>query len=127
MSIETKKHAPIVYEIYKDIKENHIGKTNAICGKDLSAKHGITPRKLRDIVHEIREDETLTHLILTCNKGYYVPTKDEGAKDIKRIANQACSLFKIAHKLAKKAELDGQFKIKFSKYYADFVSAYGEV
>ena len=126
MSIETKKHAPIVYKVY-DYMKTRVGKANAICGKKLSAKFDISERKLRDIVHEIREDETLTHLILTCNKGYYVPTKDEGAKDIKRIANQACSLFKIAHKLAKKAELDGQGKIAMGDYFKPFVEAYGEV
>lgn len=126
MAIETKKHAPLIYRVYDEIKA-HVGKSNAISGKDLSAQFDISQRHLRDIIHEIRADETLTHLILSCNKGYYVPTKDEGAKDINRIMNQACSLFKIAHKLAKKSELDGQGKIALGDYFKPFVESYGEV
>lgn len=125
MGIETKKHEPIVYRVYDEIK-GHIGRPNAIGGKELSAKFDITERHLREIVHEIRADEMLTHLILSCNRGYYVPTVDEGAKDINRLYSQAFSLLKIARVQERKAGLNNQYKLRLGEYYQEFVRAYGD-
>lgn len=123
--IETKHSEPITYKIYKELK-NHIGKANAVSGRELSEQFGISQRQLREYIHEIRESTKLSKVILTCNKGYYIPLKEEGIKDINRLYSQAFSLLKIARVSEKKAGLEGQYKLKLGKFYKDYVQAFGE-
>lgn len=120
-----KRHEPIVYRIYDEMK-NHIGKENAISGAKLSAKFDISERKLRDYIRIIRQSGELSKVILTCNKGYYIPTKQDGMRDNNRLYSQAFSLLRAAREQDKKAGLDGQFKIKMGEFYKDYVQAYGE-
>lgn len=123
--METKKHEPVVYQLYDYLKTNHIGKANAILGRDLSAKFNFSERKLRYYVRQIRESTELSKVVLTCNRGYYIPTREEGINDVKRQYSQAFSTLKIARLMEKKAELDGQEKLPLGKYYQDFVTAFG--
>lgn len=123
--IETKKHEPIAYRIYDEMK-NHIGKANAIKGRDLSAKFDITERQLRDYIHELREDMMLDKVILTCNKGYYIPTEEEGTADVQRLFSHAFSTLRIARASVNKASRNRQGKIKLGAYYKEFVEAFGE-
>ncbi len=123
--IETKKHESVIYRIYDELK-NHIGKENAISGASLSAMFDISERTLRTYIHEIRESKDLSKVILTCNKGYYIPTAEEGTKDVGRLFNQAISTLRVARATMDKAGLQGQYKIKFGEYYKEFVEAFGE-
>lgn len=123
--IETKKHEPLVYRIYDELK-NHVGKDNAINGSSLSAMFDISERMLRTYIHEIRESKDLSKVILTCNKGYYIPTEEEGTKDVQRLFNQAFSTLRVARATMDKAGLQGQGKIKLGEYYKEFVEAFGE-
>lgn len=123
--IETKHTEPITYRIYKELK-NHIGKENAISGADLAGRFGISRRKLREKIHEIRESAELSKVILACNKGYYIPRAEEGMRDINRLYSQAFSLLKAARASEKKAGLEGQYKLKLGEFYQDYVKAFGE-
>lgn len=123
--METKKHNPIVYRIYDEMK-NHIGKENAISGAKLSGMFGISDRTLREHIRKIRECGELSKVILTCNKGYYIPTQEDGMRDNNRLYNQAFSLLRSAREQDKKAGREGQFKIKMGEFYQDYVQAFGQ-
>lgn len=123
--LEAKKHEPIVYRIYDELSKNHVGKKNAISGRDLSVKFEISQRQLRDYIHEIRESHLLTKIVLTCNKGYYIPTEEEGTADVKRLFRHSLSTLKIAKATLKKAELEGQCKIPLGDYYKEYVEVFG--
>lgn len=125
--MEIKKHEPIVYKLYDYLKNNHVGKSNAILGRELAAKFNFSERKLRYYVREIRESTELSKVVLTCNRGYYIPTREEGIKDVRRQYSQAVSTLKIARLMEKKAELDGQGKLPLGKYYQDFIAAFGNI
>lgn len=123
--METKKHEPIAYRIYDEMK-NHFGRINAIKGKDLAEKFEISERQLRDYIHELREDMQFDKVILTCNKGYYIPTEEEGTADVQRLFSHAFSTLRIARASVNKASHNGQGKIKLGAYYKEFVEAFGE-
>lgn len=123
--IETKHSQPIVYRIYDALKA-HIGKANAVSGTALSEQFGISQRRLRMYIHEIRYNPELSKVVLTCNKGYYIPLQGESIKDINRLYSQAFSLLRIARASEKKAGLDGQYKLKLGEFYKDYVQAFGE-
>ncbi len=123
--METKKHQPIAYRIYDELKQ-HVGKQNAISATELSEKFGISKRHLRDYIHELREDMLLDKVILTCNKGYYIPTEEEGTADVNRLFKHAFSTLRIARASVNKASRNNQGKIKLGKYYKEFVEAFGE-
>lgn len=123
---EIKHSKPLTYRIYDYLKENCVGKENAISGRDLSAKFGIDRRTLRYYKHEILMNPELTRVVMTCNKGYDVPTEEEGIKDLKRMSNQAYSLLEIISIAKKKAEKHMQGQINLGKNYKEFVEAFGD-
>lgn len=123
--IETKHSRPIVYRIYDYLKENCVGKENAISGADLSAMFKIDRRMLRTYKHEMLMNPELTKVVMTCNKGYYTPTIEEGIKDLKRIYAQAMSLLEVWSVAQKKAGREGQGQINLGKDYKAFVEAFG--
>lgn len=122
---EIKHSKPIVYRIYDYLKENCVGKESAISGRDLSAMFKIDRRTLRTYKHEILMNPELTRVVMTCNKGYYIPTAEEGIKDLKRIHGQAMSLLEVWSVAQKKAGRDGQGQINLGKNYKEFVEAFG--
>lgn len=123
---ETKHSKPIVYRIYTYLKENCVGKENAISGRDLSTIFKIDRRTLRTYKHEILMNPDLTRVVMTCNKGYYIPTVEEGIKDLKRIHAQAMSLLEVWSVAQKKAGREGQGQINLGKDYKAFVEAFGK-
>lgn len=123
---EIKHSKPLTYRIYDYLKENCVGKENAISGRDLSAMFKIDRRMLRYYKHEILMNPELTRVVMTCNKGYYIPTVEEGIKDLKRIHAQAMSLLEVWSVAQKKAAREGQGQINLGKDYKEFVEAYGK-
>lgn len=126
MSIETKHHAPIVYEIYDEMK-NYVGKKNAISAKELSEKFCLSQRGLREVIHTIRDSNELEKVIGSCNAGYYICTDEDCEKAIERIFRQAISTFKVGPSMKKKIALNGQGKLKLGDYYKSFVQSLGEI
>lgn len=124
--METKKYEPIVYRIYDELSNKHVGKKNAISGSDLSAIFEISERKLRIYIREIRASQQLTKIVLTCKKGYYIPTEEEGTADVKRLFRHSLSTLKIAKATVKKAELERQCKIHLGDYYKEYVEVFGQ-
>ncbi len=123
--IETKHHDSTTYRIYDELK-NHVGKQNAISAADLSGMFHISERQLRDYIHDIRQDMKFDKVILAYNKGYYIPTEQEGTADVQRLFHHAFSTLRIARATVAKGSRNGQGKIKLGKYYKEFVEAFGE-
>ena len=71
---EIKHSKPLTYRIYDYLKENHVGKENAISGADLADKFNISQRKLREVVNEIRNSQELEKIIASSNNGYFICT-----------------------------------------------------
>ena len=123
---KAKHHSPIVYRIYDELK-NHIGKKNAISGKDLSKIFNISERVLRGYINEITGSLELTRTVGTSNKGYYICSDGKEFDQANaRIWKQAISLIKRAKAQEKKAQADGQGQIQVGKYYKEFIQAFGE-
>lgn len=123
--IESKHHEPIVYRIYEFMK-GFVGEDNAIQGRVLAAQFTISERQLRSYIHEIRNSEELTRIILSSNRGYFMATEEEFDRYNKRLENQAKSLLKVSYSNRKKAAKDGQYKLPLGEYYSKIFEAYGE-
>lgn len=123
---EVKHSKPIVYDIYKYLKENHIGKVNAIKGKDLSAKFNIGERDLREVINEIRTSQELEKIIGSGNKGYFICTDEDFDEVDKRLERHALSTLKVVWANRKKRSKDGQFKMKMGKYFSEVYESLGK-
>ena len=105
---------------------NHVGVDNAISEKELSAKFGITERKLREYMSEMRRSTELEKLVMSCNDGYFVCTSaEEFNRAVQRLLNAAFDLLKTARATEKKAGRDGQVKIKIGELYNEFCEPFG--
>lgn len=118
MGITTKHHESITYRLYDELK-NHVGKENAISAKDLSAMFGMSKRKLRDHIREIRNSGELEKIIGSYEGGYYICTKEESDNVSNHLWRHVLSILKTLRTMDKKAGRDGQMKIKLGEFVKD--------
>ena len=128
MPIETKKHTPIVYDIYHYLEKNCVGEENAITARDLAARFGLKDtRELRDYISIIRKSGELRKDIGSSQKGYYVcANKEEAQKANQTFWSAAVSYLEVAKAQEKKAGLDGQYILALGDYYKEIYEAFGE-
>lgn len=126
MTTKIKKHAPIVYQLYDFLKENHMGEENAISARNLSKLFGVSERALRDLISEIRESSVLQLVIGSNNKGYFVCRENEFSAMNNRLKAAAFSILKVAYANEKKAAKDGQMRVRFGKYAKDTFEAFAK-
>lgn len=127
MSIETKHHEPIVYDIYHYLEKYCVGEEKAIQGRDLAERFGVSERGLRDYISVIRKSGELRKVIGSSPKGYYVcANKEEAQKANQTFWSAACSYLEIAKAQEKKAGLDGQYLLALGDYYKQVYEAFGE-
>lgn len=128
MPIETKKHTPIVYDIYHYLERNCVGEENAITARDLAARFNFREtRELRDYISIIRKSSELRKVIGSSPKGYYVcANKEEAQKANQTFWAAAGSYLEVAKAQEKKAGLDGQYLIALGDYYKRIYEAFGE-
>ena len=124
--VEKKGHIPIIYRIYNEMLD-HVGVDNAISAKELSAKFGITERKLREYVSEMRRSNELEKVVMSCNDGYFVCTSaEEFDRAVQRLLSAAFDLLKTARATEKKAGHAGQVKIKVGELYNEICEPFGK-
>lgn len=123
--IEIKHHKPLAYRIYDYLKQNHVGKENAISGKKLSAKFNIRERALREVINEIRNSQELEKIVASSNNGYFICTKEEFRQANNRLLHTACNLLRTVRANEHKAGMDGQMKMKLGEFYKDTFQAFG--
>ena len=124
MEEQAKHHEPIVYELYREMK-NHVGKENAVSAQALSRRFNISERELREHISTIRKSTELRAIIGSSNKGYYLCRAEEFAAANRRLERQAFSLLKVAYANKKKAAKDGQYIIPFGPYYKSVFESFG--
>lgn len=124
--LEVVHHSPLTYRIYDELK-CHVGKANAISAEALSDMFGISQRQLRKHILAIRRSGELEKVIGSANGGYYVCTAEEVEKAINRLIHASKNMLKTASVMAKKAERNGQYKMKFGECYKDVYEALGEI
>lgn len=123
--MEVKHSEPITYRLYDELK-NHIGESNAISAKELSAKFGICERTLREHINTIRNSAELEKIIGSSNNGYFICTAEEFKQTNNRLLSTAVNLLKTVKANERKAGLDGQMKMQLGKHYKEVFQAFGE-
>lgn len=124
----------LTYELHNYLlKNNHIGKENAITYSQLANDLGLIKemkldsarRKLRLArqEHNSKRSDFMKH-ILICNNGIYLPktmesrekTQREIKKSVYYLRQKAIALWKEADNIEKQSGLEGQQRLKLSKY-----------
>ncbi|MCM1437755.1 MAG: helix-turn-helix domain-containing protein [Roseburia sp.] len=124
--IKMKKHEPTAYRIYDYLKQNCVGKENAISGRELSEIYGIDRRQLRRHIHTLRNSAEMEKVIGSCNRGYYICREEDFDEADKRLERQALSTLKVVWANRKKRSKDGQYKLPLGDYYTQIFEAFGE-
>lgn len=131
--IKIKKLDTLTYELHKYLlNNNHIGKENAITYAKLIEPLGLghikfenAKRRLRQArqEHNSKRSDFMKH-ILICNNGIYLPktmeSREETQREIKKsvyyLRQKAIALWKEADNIEKQSGLEGQQRLKLSKY-----------
>lgn len=122
------QHRTIIYEIYGYLKENAVGYENRIKSNKLMEEFGIaTNDTLRSYIQEIRQSCILQKIVCSQagnNGGYWIATSEEEVEEtLRHLYNRAMEMLKTYSKIKNKARLDGQCRIKMSKYEKDEIKS----
>lgn len=122
------QHRTIIYEIYGYLKENAVGYENRIKSNKLMEEFVIaTNDTLRSYIQEIRQSCILQKIVCSQagnNGGYWIATSEEEVEEtLKHLYNRAMEMLKTYSKIKNKARLDGQCRIKMSKYEKDEIKS----
>ena len=124
---EKQQHDDIVCRVYETLLSG-VGEKNAVSARNLSDWYGITPRKLRDIVNEIRLSSDFEKVIGSCVKGYFVcSSKEEVERANNVLRHHALSELAVWSANEKKAGRDGQAAITFGVGGATHIESFGSV
>ena len=106
------RHADEVWAVYEYLTTGAIGEAHAISAMALSIRFGITERKLRDIINEIRTSPDFEKVIGSCAKGYFAcSTVEEVDRANNVLRNHALSELQVYWANERKAGRNGQGKI----------------
>ena len=106
------RHSDDVWAVYEYLTTKAIGETNAISAMALSICFGITERKLRDIINEIRTSPDFEKVIGSCAKGYFAcSTVEEVDRANNALRHHALSELQVYWANERKAGRNGQGKI----------------
>lgn len=122
------QHRTIIYELYGYLKENAVGYENRIKSNKLMEEFGIaTNDTLRSYIQEIRQSCILQKIVCSQagnNGGYWIATSEEEVEEtLRHLYNRAMEMLKTYSKIKTKARLDGQCRIKMSKYEKDEIKS----
>ena len=122
------KHRPIIYQMYNYLKENAVGYENRIKSNKLMEVFEIpTNDTLRAYIQEIRQSCILQKIVCSQagnNGGYWIATNEEEVEEtLKHLYNRSMEMLKTYSKIKAKARLDGQCRIKMSKYERDEIKS----
>lgn len=116
-----KKERPLTYNIYDYLKKNAVGYEKRVKSSTLMKEFNITDNKtLRFYIEEIRNSETLQKIV--CSEagkkgGYWIATNQEEVYNtLEHLYKRAMKMLKTYSIIKKKYKLDGQYRLKLSKY-----------
>lgn len=115
------KHSPIVYKIYDFMKNNAVGYEKRMKSSELMKYFNIDDNKtFRAYVEEIRQSAVLQKIICSesgYNGGYWIATnQDEVYDTLNHLYKRAMEMLKTYAIIKNKYKLDGQYRLKMSKY-----------
>ena len=106
------RHHEEVWGVYEYLTVSAIGEANAVSADELSRHFGISDRKLRDIINEIRTSPDFEKVIGSCAKGYFAcSTIDEVDRANNVLRHHALSELQVYWANERKAGRNGQGKI----------------
>jgi hypothetical protein len=76
MKTKEKKLTTSHYKIYEFLKENCIGKKQAVSMYNLSIEFMISEREVRQVIKDLTEDDNIYTVFASCSKGYYIPSNE---------------------------------------------------
>ena len=116
-----KKEKPLTYKIYDYLKENAVGYEKRVKSNTLMKEFNITDNKtLRFYIEEIRNSDTLQKIV--CSEagkkgGYWIATNQEEVYNtLEHLYKRSMQMLKTYSIIKKKYKLDGQYRLKLSKY-----------
>lgn len=121
-----KRHRSIVYRYYTYLKTYHYGKENGIGSKNLAKVFGIAMATQKYILKEINESLDFKKLVSTSGSIYMCRTKQECLLAIRNEITSGLTRLNKGKAMAKKLDLNGQYKFKFGKYTKDIIDVYLE-
>lgn len=136
------KLSTMQWEILNYLKENAIGKENAIFGVVLASEFGLTDKMLRYHISRIREHSDLV-IGSSVKLGYYIPLQKEFKESIKYQQNRALNTlrrnakhdhnfilkaYKILNDVARSLDhvSQGQLKMQFNGWENEEVNFFGD-
>ena len=106
------RHADEVWNVYGYLTAAVVGETNAVSARTLCHRFGITERKLRDIINEIRTSSDFEKIIGSCSRGYYACSSNEEVDRTNNILrHHALSELQVYWANERKAGRNGQGRI----------------
>ena len=131
IEMDKEKHRPIVYAIYNYFKACCSGYENRQKSYEIMAEFGIKNNEMfRSFIAEIRQSSTLMKFVGSQagkSGGYWIAENyDEVDMTLEHLLRRAMEMLKTYSILRKKARLDGQRRIKFSKYEKDIYKSLGD-
>ena len=129
-SNKSKTLDPICYKIHDYLKHNAIGYDNRKSAKEIMSIFGIEKDDiLRNYIRKIRDSEILHKPI--CSRagnngmnGYWIATDiEEIIKSANALEHRGWDLIKRAKRMKKKARLNNQKRLIFSKYEKDTIES----
>ena len=102
----------LIYHIYNCLCLSAVGEEHAISATALSIRFGISDRKLRDIINEIRTSPDFEKVIGSCSRGYFVCSSNEEVDRANNaLRHHALSELQVYWANERKAGRNGQGKI----------------
>ena len=122
------KHSPMVYKIHDYLKNNAVGYENRLKAWQIMKEFDITDNKtFRGYIEEIRQSPVLQKIICSeagNNGGYWVATTDaEVEATLDHLYKRAMEMLKTYAIIKRKYQLDGQQRIKMTKYEKEIIES----
>lgn len=116
------------YKIYEYLKKNAVGYSKRVKSSILMKEFSINDNKtLRRYIQNIRQDERLQKIICSeagKNGGYWVATNEKEIQEtMDHIYKRAMEMLKTYSAIKRKANLNGQYRIKMSKYEKELIES----
>lgn len=122
------KHSILAYRIHDYLKENAVGYEKRLKSWEIMKEFDITDNKtFRSYIEEIRQSPVLQKIICSeagNNGGYWVAQNDKEVEDtLNHLYKRAMEMLKTYSIIKNKYKLDGQYRIKMTKYEKEIIES----
>ena len=116
------------YKMYEYLKKNATGYSKRVKSSTLMKEFNIKDNKtLRQHIQNIRNDEILQKIVCSeagKNGGYWIANNEQEIEEtLEHLYKRAMEMLKTYSSIKRKAKLNGQYRIKFSKYEREYIES----